>query len=99
MNAVLAALKTLHEAFPRMSIQQLIILLIVGVHEDLDQQTLVKMTGFSKSGVSKHVRKFADLTWHKQEGSDFVSIHRDPMNLNTNIIQLTEKGKDFLNSL
>lgn len=99
MNMLLPILRNLHIRFPRMSIQQLIILLLIGTHKELDQQSLVKLTGFSKSGVSKHIRKFASLTWDKNEGADFVRVERDPMNLNTNIISLTEKGVQFFKDL
>lgn len=91
--AVLARARALVDQ--SMSIQKLETLLAVAAAGDsgIDQTSLQQRTKQARSSCSKNVHDLGTLTVRKDAGPGLVVVEADPMNLRTNTVRLTARGR------
>lgn len=71
----------------------------MSVNNGADQSTIAGKSNMVASTASKHLRMYSSMNQRKEPGFGFLRLDRDPMDLTTNIVTLTDKGKEFLATL
>lgn len=84
-----------------MSVAKLQVLMMVAASGDagIDQQTLTHRSQQSRSGCSKNCHDLGTVTVRKAAGPGLVVTEADPMNLRTNIVRLTPRGRMIVDQI
>ena len=84
-------------------LQQVIVLLRVAegelYNEATDGQTMAKQCGVSASAISRHLSALGEWSWLKRPGAEMVLATRGFEDRRKLVLNLTPKGKIFLNKL
>lgn len=92
-NTVLRAVKKFNDAKPRMSVQQLLVLLAIYNNKTVEQPDLEDMTGLNKMSISRTIVKEAKTS------NPLLAVRVDYYSGRRNIITMTEAGNKLFESL
>jgi DNA-binding MarR family transcriptional regulator len=101
-TAVLAILSRARDLVDdSMSVQKLQILLAVAAAGDagIDQGSLQQRTKQARSTCSKNVHDLTTVTARKEAGPGLVVVEQDAMNLRSNTVRLTQRGRSVVSQL
>lgn len=80
-----------------MPMQQMVLLVQLRVHGQLNQQELSQFTGVEKSSNSRNIAKLgAGERPHIEAGPGWLESFEDPANRRSKLVRLTPKGKAML---
>ena len=93
------ALDLFRELNPDMSVQTIMVLLTVVMHEGCTIKEIKDRVGFSYASASRNVAALSK--WHrlKRPGYDLVEATADPYELRRKLVKLTPKGKEMARRL
>lgn len=87
--------------------QQMLLLMALYIHGELNQNDLPKYTGVDRSANSRNIKRFGAgsgvlnrVTGAKtfEQGDGFVEAYRDPMNQRFQMVRLTPRGRAVIES-
>jgi len=85
---------------PDTTLQRLLILLNVSLHEGLSQKELLaRLDATSITALSRNLADLSAWTSRKQPGPGLLELRVDPMNLRRKTIHLTPRGRAMLAGL
>jgi len=85
---------------PDTTLQRLLILLNVSLHEGLSQKELLaRLDATSITALSRNLADLSAWTSRKQPGPGLLELRVDPMNLRRKTIHLTVRGRELLAAL
>ncbi len=88
------------ELGPDVTIQRLLILMNVYLHEGLSQSELLDLLdSTSITALSRNIADLSGWTSRKREGPGLLELRSDPMNLRRKTIHLTPKGRRVVRRL
>jgi DNA-binding MarR family transcriptional regulator len=97
---VIKTLKKFQGLKSSMTAQQIIIFLVAYENDGADQTTIIEKSNLRVAAGSKHLRMYSKYdSYRKREGFGMLDIRQDYMNLSSNIITITDKGKEFIETI
>lgn len=85
---------------PDITVQRLLILIGVYLHEGLSQRDLLQhLDSTSITALSRNIADLSALTTRKLPGPGLLELRTDPMNLRVKRVFLTRKGRNFVKQL
>lgn len=90
------AVRAIRGVAPELPIQQLQILIEVGLDEGVTTKELEKRCNMTNSSASRNVRGLMKLAGEGRTGLDWVRYEGDPMDLRVKKLFLTDKGRAVL---
>lgn len=85
---------------PDTTLQRLLILLNVSLHEGLSQKELLaRLDATSITALSRNLADLSAWTSRKQPGPGLLELRLDPMNLRRKTVHLTPRGRELLAAL
>lgn len=85
---------------PDVTVQRLLILIGVYLHEGLSQRELLNhLDSTSITALSRNIADLSTLTTRKSPGPGLLELRTDPMNLRVKRVFLTRKGRSFVKQL
>jgi DNA-binding MarR family transcriptional regulator len=104
-HAVLGAALAFNDALARhtemrtMEMQQVLVLLSLYVHGELNQQDLIRHAGTSPSSISRTIGKLGSGMTPLVGGPGWVEAYPDPFNRRNQLVRLTTRGKHMLQAV
>jgi DNA-binding MarR family transcriptional regulator len=85
---------------PDITVQRLLILIGIYLHEGLSQRELLQhLDSTSITALSRNIADLSTLTTRKLPGPGLLELRNDPMNLRVKRVFLTRKGRSFVRQL
>ncbi len=97
--SVFHLIETFREIHPEMPMQMAAVFLLIAMKPGISQAELLRVMDISQPGMSRNVVALTAINRHGAPGLDLVEQQPAPHDARITVLQLTSKGRTFLDRL